>query len=153
MQARLELRFQGRIIMHSLSLRRGATAIAVALALSGTATAQSTLSDASAISALPIAVSVAAPFVVLSAGAVLTVASVEATATGSIWVLERASDGARESLYLVGRGLAGASVAAGTFVTVVAISSGWVLVTAGQAIAFVPNQVGAALLYNERITR
>ena len=102
---------------------------------------------------LPIAVSVAAPVVLLSAGAVLTVVAVEASTDGTVWVLERASDGARASVALAGRAGSGLSVAAGTAVVVTAISTGWVLSAAGQAIAFVPNEIGAALLYNERITR
>ena len=53
------------------------------------------LSDASALSALPVAVSVAAPAMVLSAGAAFTVVAVDASAAGTVWVLERASDGAR----------------------------------------------------------
>lgn len=109
-------------------------------------------SDASALSLLPIAISVSAPAMVLSAGAVLSVVAVEASADGAVWVLERASDGARASLRLSGQ-LAGAmSVAAGTTVMVAAISTGWVLSAAGQAIAFIPNEIGKALLYNERVT-
>jgi hypothetical protein len=38
-------------------------------------------------------------------------------------------------------------------VRVTAVATGWLISTAGQAIAFVPNQIGASLLYNERITR
>jgi hypothetical protein len=38
-------------------------------------------------------------------------------------------------------------------VLVTAFSAGWVLSAAGQAIAYVPNSVGQALLYNERVTR
>jgi hypothetical protein len=106
-------------------------------------------SDASALSMLPIAVSVAAPVMFLSAGALLTVVAVEASAEGTVWVLERASDGVRASITVAG----GLSVAAGTAVVVTAISTGWVLSAAGQAIAFVPNQIGQALLYNERVTR
>jgi hypothetical protein len=68
-------------------------------------------------------------------------------------VLERAADGTRASVRLVGRGLAGASVAAGTVVVCTALSTGWVLSAGGEAIAFVPNEIGRALLYNERITR
>jgi hypothetical protein len=134
--------------------RAAALALVAALALStAEAGAQSSLSDASALSALPIAVSIAAPVAVLSAGAALTVISVEATSTGAVWVLERAADGTRASVRLVGRGLAGASVAAGTVVVATALSTGWVLSAAGEAIAFVPNEIGRALLYNERITR
>ena len=42
---------------------------------------------------------------------------------------------------------------AGTVVVVTAVSTGWVLSTASRAIAFVPNEIGNALLYNERVTR
>ena len=79
--------------------RRGARAAGAA--------AQSTISEASALSVLPIAVSVAAPVAILSAGAALIVVAVEATSTGAVWVLERASDGARASVRLVGHGVAG----------------------------------------------
>jgi hypothetical protein len=117
------------------------------------ARAQSTLSEASALSALPIAVSIAAPVMILSAGATLTVVAVEASAQGTLCILERAADGARVSLRLVGQAAGGLSVAAGTAVVVTAVSTGWVLSAASQAIAFVPNEIGAALLYNERVTR
>lgn len=117
------------------------------------ARAQSTLSEASALSALPIAVSVAAPVMILSAGATLTVVAIEVSAQGTLCILERAADGARASLRLVGQAAAGLSMAAGTVVVVTAVSTGWVLSAASQAIAFVPNEIGAALLYNERVTR
>ena len=137
--------------MHKLHLRRLAAALALAASLG--AQAHPAPSDASAVSMLPIAVSVAAPVALLSAGAVLFVVSVEASAVGTVWVLERASDGARASIQLAGRAGTGLSVAAGTAVVVTAISTGWVLSSASEAIAFIPNQIGAALLYNERITR
>ena len=110
-------------------------------------------SDASALSMLPVAVSVAAPAMVLSAGAMLTVVAVEATSVGTVWVLERASDGARMSVTLGGEAVHGLSVAAGTAVVVTAFSTGWVLSAAGKAIAYIPNEMGKALLYNERVTR
>jgi hypothetical protein len=110
-------------------------------------------SDASALSMLPIAVSVAAPVMILSAGAMLTVVAVEATSAGTVWVLERASDGARASVTLGTEAAGGLSLALGTAVVVTAFSAGWVLSAAGRAIAYIPNEIGAALLYNERITR
>jgi hypothetical protein len=130
------------------------TALCVALGSNmATAQAQSEVSAISALSALPIAVSVAAPVMLLSAGAALTVVAVEASATGTVWVLERASDGARSSVRLGAQAAGGLSVAAGTVVVVTAMSTGWVLSTASQAIAFIPNEIGTALLYNERVTR
>ena len=128
-------------------------ALATALCIAGPGAAwahrESVASELSAISMLPVAVVLAAPAMVLSAGVTLTVVSVEAGARGSVWVLERASDGARLSVELAG----GASAAVGTGVVVVALSTGWVLSAAGRAIAFIPNEIGASLLYNERVTR
>jgi hypothetical protein len=96
-----------------------------------------------------VAISVAAPLTLLSAGAVFTVVAVDASAHAAVWTLERASDGARLSVRWAGQ----ASVAAGTVVVATAVSTGWILSAAGEALAFIPNEIGAALLYNERITR
>lgn len=131
-----------------------ATVLAASLMAAFTgARAQSSVSEASVLSALPIAVSVAAPVMVLSAGVALTVVAVEASTIGTVWVLERASDGARSSVRLGAQAAAGLSMAVGTVVAVTVVSTGWVLSAAGTAIAFVPNAIGAALLYNERVTR
>ena len=138
--------------MSSISIRRALVAVLMSANLV-TAHAQPNASDASALSALPIAVSIAAPVMIISAGAALTVVAIQASATGSVWVLERASDGARVTLTLSGQVVEGVSVGVGTAVTVTAITTGWVLSTASQAIALIPNEIGAALLYNERITR
>ena len=138
--------------MIRIPFRRAAIAALLAAGVC-TAHAQSTLSDVSALSLLPVAISVAAPVMILSAGAVLTVVAVEATSAGTVWVLERASDGARASVRLGARAAEGASMLVGTAVVVTAISTGWVLSAASQAIAFIPNEIGAALLYNARITR
>jgi hypothetical protein len=100
-----------------------------------------------------IAVSVAAPITLLSAGAAITVVAVEASAVGRALQHPDGAGGARASVRLSGRALEGASAALGTALTVTAISTGWVLSAAGTALAFVPNEIGAALLYNERVTR
>ena len=139
-----------------ISLRQHAVALALTAALATTSVAvraQSELSESSALSALPVAVSVAAPALLLVGGAALTVVTVQASATGTVWVLERASDGARATLHFSGH-VAGASLAAiGSVVLVTALSTGYLISAAGHAIAFVPNQIGASLLYNERVTR
>jgi len=106
-------------------------------------------SEASALSALPIGVLSTAPVAIVASGANLTVRAVEASAEGTTWVLERAADGARASVKLAGN----ASAVVGTSVAVTAVAAGNVLSVAGQAIAFIPNEIGAALLYNERVTR
>lgn len=125
-----------------------APALCAALLMSASARAHGP-SDASTLSLLPLAVSVAAPVAVVSAGAVLTVVAVEASALGTVWVLERASDGARVSMELTGTSL----VAAGTALHVTSVEAGHVLSAAGRVVCFVPNALGQALLHNERITR
>ncbi len=134
-------------------LRSFVAAAALAAALTGPARAHGNPSDASALSMLPVAVSVAAPALLLSGGAVLTVVAVDASAEGTVWILERASDGARASITLSAMAAGGLSVAAGTAITVSAFSAGWVLSAAGKALAYIPNEIGQALLYNERISR
>ena len=110
-------------------------------------------SDASALSMLPVAVVVAAPVALLSGGALLTVVAVEASADGVVCVLQGASDGARASLKLAGLAVGGASIAVGTVVTVTALGAGLPLSAAGQAIAFIPNADGAALLHSHRVSQ
>lgn len=134
-------------------LRSFVAAAVLCTSLAGPARAHPHPSDASALSMLPVAVSVAAPALFLSGGVMLTVVAVEASAEGTVWVLERASDGARASVTLSAAAAGGLSVAAGTAITVSAFSAGWVLSAAGKAIAYIPNQIGQALLYNERISR
>lgn len=144
--------------MKTLHSRFGALALAAALSLGAIATPAAAhpgdASTASALSlALPVAVSVAAPVAILTGGVVLTVVSVHASTVGTVWVLERASDGARASVTFAGRAAEASAVALGGAVVVTALSTGWVLSAAGQAIAFIPNEVGASLLRSEALTR
>ena len=92
------------------------------------------------------------PLALSTAGAVLVVKTVEVSARGTVYVLERASDGARASVEVLSKGVAGASVTVGTMATVSVIGAGTVLSAAGEVIAFIPNAVGRALLFNERVT-
>lgn len=125
--------------------------------------AQGEASALSTLSALPVASvvvgasavagsAIAVPVVLSTAGTVLVVKTVESTARGTLYVLERASDGARVSVEIVGRGVASVSAVAGTVVVVSVIGAGVVLSAAGEAIAYIPNALGRALLHNERLT-
>lgn len=121
--------------------------------------AQPEMSALSAVSALPIAsvmvtgrAALAVPVVLSTAGAVLVVRTVETSVRGTMVVLERASDGVQTSIEIVGKNLAGVSMVAGTAVVVSVVGAGVVLSAAGQAIAFIPNALGRALLHNERVT-
>ena len=53
---------------------------------------------------------------------------------------------------VLGRMANGASVVLGSTVTVSVIGSGIVLSAASEVLAFVPNAIGRALLYNEKLS-
>lgn len=141
-------------MMNVLFKTSSAAILAAGLAFGGAARAHPTdASAASALSlALPVAVSVAAPVMLLSGGVVLTVVAVEASAAGTVWVLERASDGARASVTFSARAGEALLLGTGTAVAVGVLSTGWVLSAAGRAIAFVPNEIGASLLHSEQLS-
>ena len=139
-----------------MNRRLSSLLIALALAapaLPAAAHRSSGASELSALSMLPVALSVAAPVGLLVSGAAFTVVAVEAASDGTVWLLERASDGARASVTLGGAVVGGVSLATGAVVVCTAMSAGWVLSSAGKAIAYIPNELGRALLHNERITR
>ena len=110
-------------------------------------------SELSALSLLPVAMSVTSAGLLVAGTASVVVVAVEATAEGVVWIVERASDGVRGTIRFARDAAGGLSIAAGQAISVVAMGTGWLLCNAGRAIAFVPNEVGSALLYSERITR
>ena len=138
--------------MKRLHLPSATSAVLLAAMLAPVHAQSEVSSRLSHASALPVAVSITAPALLLSAGATLSIVAVETAADGVVWVFERASDGARSSVHLASSALGGISVGVGTVVTVSAVGAGWVLSEAGRAIAFAPNRIGEALLYNERVT-
>lgn len=121
------------------SLVLSALPVASVVGVAGSAAA-----GAVAVSALPVALTVS--------GSVLVVKTVEVSARGTVIVLERASDGARASVELTGRAASGVAASVGTAVAVSVIGTGVLLSAAGEVLCFIPNELGRALLHNERIT-
>jgi len=152
-------------------LRPSLTAIAITACLSSALTAQAHGdSEASAaLSLMPIAsvavvtgasgaavsaaagAVVAVPVALAVSGAVLVVKVVEISAIGTLYVLERASDGAQASIQVMGQTAASAAHGVGTLVTCSVMGAGVLLSVAGEVLAFIPNELGNALLYNERL--
>ncbi|WP_395318044.1 hypothetical protein [Variovorax sp. UC74_104] len=95
---------------------------------------------------------VALPAALSVGGSTLAVVAVEASVDGTVYVLERASDGARASIKVAGRVAESSANAVGASVLVTVIGSGVVLSAAGEVLAFVPNAIGRALLHNERLS-
>lgn len=105
----------------------------------GTASAGVALAEASVV--LPAALSIA--------GAILTIQAVQASAVGTVYILERASDGARVSIEVSARAGTASAHTAGEAVACSVIGTGVILSVAGEVLAFIPNAIGKALLYNE----
>jgi len=149
--------------MNILKLKTAALVLATGALLCSTARAQSEASALSALSVLPVAsvvtgasvmagAALALPVALSTAGAVLVVRTVEASARGTVVLLERVSDGAQASVEIAGRRVEAVSLAVGSAVTVSVLGAGVLLSIAGEVLAFIPNALGQALLHNERLT-
>ncbi|HTH77789.1 MAG TPA: hypothetical protein VL593_02340 [Ramlibacter sp.] len=126
-----------------------AAAFSLAFVAGGTR-AQSEAEALGDLCALPIA-SVSPPGV-LSSGAVFVVKRVDETAYATAYSLERVSDGTHVSIEIATRGVRHVTVLAGALVKATLLNTGMVLTAGSEAIAFVPNALGRALLHNERVT-
>ena len=67
-------------------------------------------------------------------------------------MLERTSDGTIATIEIAGRMAERMMLPSGQAVQVNVVGAGAVLSVAGAAIAFVPSELGRALLHNERLT-
>ena len=110
----------------------------------------STLSNASELVGEGSALLVYGSLSAVGASGTVVVDSVEVAGDASLLVLAGASDAGRAAIRLSGRAARGASLAAGTGVSLVALSTGYLLVSAGNIICFVPNELGKALLHHSR---
>lgn len=87
------------------------------------------------------------------AGSVFVIKAVEVSARGTVYILERMSDGLRISVELASSAAHQLSDAVGKLVTVSTTASGIILIVAGEVLAFIPNELGQALLHNERVSQ
>jgi hypothetical protein len=143
--AGLSLVFSGGPTLAQSEASVAVSALPVASILDGAAAVVgSAVAGSAAVVALPVALTVS--------GATLIVKAVEASARGTVWVLERTSDGARVSVELSGRAAAASNTVVGAAAVVSAVSTGVVLSAAGEVLCFIPNELGRALLYNQRVT-
>ena len=108
-------------------------------------------SNASEMSAFGSVIVVAGTMSLVAGSAVTVVESVEKVGESVVVVLKGAAEGSRVTLKMSGKAVTGASLVAGTAVSVVAMASGHALVVAGKVIAFIPNEAGKALLHHSRV--
>jgi len=128
-------------------------ALAMSLVASGVARAESDPSRASEESLVPVALSVALPVVLVAGAGSIVVTGVQASADGVVWFVENAADGVKGSIRFAAGAVNASAVAAGTVVVVTVIGTGMLLSAAGHVIAFIPNEIGRSLSYNQRVSR
>lgn len=146
------------------SFRHGLCAMGMACALWGAGFAQAQSETSLALSALPVASVVAAaastgnsqeaavvPLFLSAGGVSLVVAGVEASAKGVKYVLKNTADGVSAVVEVSGQAAGALSIGVGTVVQTSAIGAGVILSAAGKVLAFIPNEIGKALLHSERL--
>ena len=126
------------------------TAMALTTAIGAEAQSSTELSEASLV---PVAISVALPVVLVAGVGSIVVTGVEASAEGTVWIVENVADGVKGSICFAGRVVGTAAIAVGTVIVVTVVATGMVLSTAGQVIAFIPNEIGRTLSYNQRVSK
>ncbi len=86
---------------------------------------------------------------VLSSVPTLSVAAVEVSAEGTVWLLRGIAEGSGQAVEVSVKVAGGASLAVGTVLEVITSTAGSLLVASGEALAFIPNELGASLFYSE----
>ena len=135
------------------SASRTFATLLLALAAVGPARAQRSSSEVSEASMVPVAISAALPVVLVAGVGSILVTGVQASTEGTVWVVENVADGVKGSICFAGHVIGGVSVAVGTVITVTAVANGMVLSAAGHVIAFIPNEIGRSLSYNQRVSQ
>jgi hypothetical protein len=110
------------------------------------------LSNASELVAAGSATVVVGSLSAVAASGTVMVESVETAGDASVVVLAGASDAAQATLQLSARAAREASLVAGASVNMVATSTGYLLVAGGKVLAFIPNEIGKALIHHSRVS-
>ena len=134
-------------------IRSTTLAIAAALAMHTAAHAESASTELSDASIIPVAISVALPVVLVAGVGSIVVTGVEASADGTVWIVENVADGVKGSICFAGKAIGASAIAVGTVVVVTVVATGMVLSAAGHVIAFIPNEIGRTLSYNQRVSQ
>jgi len=133
--------------------RVAAVALALSLVAADAVRAQSNVSRISEESLVPIAISVALPVVLVAGAGSIVVTGVQASADGVVWFVENAAEGVKGSIRFAADAVGATAMAVGTVVVVTVVATGMLLSAAGHVIAFIPNEIGRSLSYNQRVSR
>ncbi len=80
----------------------------------------------------------------------VVVTAVEGTANGVSVVVKASGQASTTVIELSGKALEKTSLVAGSVLELSAVSTGYLLIASGKAIAFIPNEIGKALLHHQR---
>ncbi len=133
--------------------RKATLVLAAALTMNAAAHAERSASEVSQASTIPVAISVALPVVLVAGVGSIIVTGVQASAEGTAWVVENVADGVKGSICFAGHAVETAGIAVGTVLVATAVSTGTVLSDAGHVVAFIPNEIGRTLSYNQRVSQ
>jgi len=128
------------------------TLIAALLAVACASSQAVNGSQALSLGGLSAVVVVTGSVVSVMAGGSPVVDSVEVVSESVVVVVKAVGDGSKATLQFSGKALQGVSMVAGTAVSVVAMSAGHALVVSGKVIAFIPNELGKALLHHSQVS-
>ena len=131
--------------------------IAITLLCTVTLTAQAANSDttnASDNASMASAIVLTGSMSLLAQAGTVVIDKVEDVADGSVLALKSTAKGASQaataSVKLGKQATQGLSLAAGTMLEVVAVSTGYMLVLSGKTIAWLPNAAGNAILHHSK---
>ena len=126
--------------------------IAACLALLASASVHAQSEEGSLVSAVSVAASTgAAVLAALPAGSELVIESVHAAGKASVVVARASADGATVSFEVASELAGELALATGKVLTVSANAAGWLIRSGGKAVAFVPNEIGRALVHHRRL--
>lgn len=109
------------------------------------------LSKASADLSVAASTVVEGSLMVVGASGVLVVESVAAVGESVVVVFKGVSEAASVTVRLSGEGVRQLGLISGAIVQATAVSTGHILISAGKVIAFIPNEIGKALVYHARV--
>ena len=133
-----------------MKLKQTIVASLVSLAIAGPAASEDSVQRASEASLGASLLTASVAGWVVYEGSEFTVKAVQASADGVVLVLRGASGAVETSARVSGEAAQAAGVGVGTSVKVVAESTGYALIASGVLLAFVPNEIGRALLHSSR---
>lgn len=103
-------------------------------------------SNASAMMSEGVGLVLAGSLSAVAASGQLVVEGIEKTAEGMVVVIKGSGKAASATVKLSGKAVKGLSIAVGEAVELTALSTGYTLYYSGKAIAFIPTEVGKALI-------